>query len=175
MVDAMWKWFYRLVVGTAVAFVVFLILLANGMNRAHVMQSNGETVVTEDAKAATISGSLPPAATQVQYCRASVGMGGRLTLYRFSAPAADLHAHAQAEFAAHWHKPQWKKTTGVPSPLNEHVLTLYRTGFGVNAAWMSAPPNAVGTLYESADGQSSHRPTIFVDDANEVLYFQMTD
>ncbi len=175
MLSSIWKWFYRFVVGVGVLFLVFMVLLVVGMNRPIVTQSNGETNVSVDSVAATISGSLPPNATKVQYCRASVGMGGRLLLYRFSAPAADLHAHAQAEFAAHWDKPQFKKSIGVPSPITEHEVGLYKTGFGVDVDWMLAPPDVVGTLYESSDDQFSHRPTIFVDDANEVLYFQMTD
>lgn len=175
MLSSIWKWFYRLVVGVGVLFLVFMVLLVSGMNRPIVTQSNGETDLSVDSVAATISGSLPPNATKVQYCSASVGMGGRLLLYRFSAPATDLHAHAQTEFAAHWDKPQFKKTTGVPSPITDHEVSLYKTGFGVDAKWMLAPPNVIGTLYESSDYQISHRPTIFVDDANEVLYFQMTD
>ena len=175
MLGTIWKWFYRFVVSIGVLFVLLSILLVIGMNRPHVTQSSGETVVSADANAATISGSLPPTATKVQYCRASVGMGGRLLLYRFSAPAADLHVHAQKEFAAHWHKPQFMKRSGVNSPITENDIKLYKTGFGVEAAWMLTPPDVVGTLYESLDGQFSHRPTIFVDDTNEILYFQMTD
>jgi len=175
VLGTIWKWLYRFVIGIGVLFVLFSILLRIGMNRPQVTQSSGETVVSPDSNAATISGSLPPTATKVQYCRASVGMGGRLLVYRFSAPAADLHAHAQKEFAAHWHKPQWKKTSGVESPIAEHEIKLYKTGFGIDATWMLAPPDVVGTLYESSDGQYSHRPKIFVDDTNEVLYFQMTD
>ena len=172
---SIWKWLYRLVVGVGVLFLLLSVLLVFGMNQPHVTQSNGETDVSVDSNAATISGSLPPNATRVQYCRASVGMGGRLLLYRFSAPAADLHKHAQTEFAAHWHKPRFKKTIGVPSPITEHEINFYKNGFGVNAEWMLAPPEVVGTLYESSDGQFSHRPKIFVDEANDVLYFQMTD
>lgn len=146
-----------------------------GMNRPHVTQSNGETTVSAEANTATICGALPVTATKVQYCRASVGMGGRLLLYRFSAPAADLHTHAQAEFDAHRHKPQCKKATGVASPITKHDISRYKKGFGVDADWMLTSPNCVGTLYESSDGQFSHRPTIFVDETNEVLYFRMTD
>jgi len=175
VLSTMWKWFYRCVVGIAVLFVLFVILLARGMNQPHVEQSSGETVVSVDSKAATISGSLPPTATKIQYCLASVGMGGRMRLYRFSAPAADLHAHAQAEFSAHWDKPPWKKTSGVESPITEGEINSYYTGYGVNATWMLAPPNVTVTLYESSDGQFSRRPTIFIDETNEVLYFRMTD
>ncbi len=175
MLGTIWKWFYRFVVGVGMLFVLLTVLLVFRMNRPHITQSNGETNASDDSKAVTLSGSLPPNAKRVQYCQASVGMGGRLLLYRFSAPSADLHTHAQAEFAAHWHKPQCNKTTGVPSPITEHEINLYKTGFGVNAEWMLAPPSCIGTLYESSDGQFSHRPTIFIDDTNEVLYFQMTD
>ncbi|MFO0913767.1 MAG: hypothetical protein U0795_12475 [Pirellulales bacterium] len=145
------------------------------MNRPHVPQSNGCVGVTPEAVGATLSGSLPQTATDIRYCRASVGMGGRLLIYRFSAPAADLHRHAQAEFAAHRDKPQLQKTPSSSSPITDRNIELYRSGFGVVADWMLLPSNAVGTLYESADARSSHRPTIFVDDVNGVLYFQMTD
>jgi hypothetical protein len=171
----LWRWFFRCVVGIGVLFAAFSILLVIGMNRPHVTQSSGSTNRTPDAISATLSQSLPATAVNVRHCRASVGMGGRLLVYRFSVPVADLHAHAQAEFAAHWDKPQLKKALGSTSPITDHEIKHYKSGFGINGDWMLPPSNAVGTLYESADGQFSHRPTIFVDDANAVLYFQMTD
>lgn len=175
VLDTLWKWFYRLVIGIGVLFFLFSVLLVIGMNRPSVTESNGETTISAEANEATICGSLPASATKVQYCRASVGLGGRLLLYRFSAPVADLHVHAQAEFAAHSRKLQWKKTSGIVSPITEDEIKQYNSGFGVNVEWMVAPPNTTGTLYEWADGQFSHRPTIFVDETNEVLYFRMTD
>jgi hypothetical protein len=173
--ETLWRWFFRCVVGIGVICAVFSVLLVVGMNRPHVTQSNGYTNSTPDAVAATLSQSLPKTAANVRHCRASVGMGGRLLIYRFSAPKADLHAHAQNEFAAHWDKPQLKKIPDSKSPITDHEITLYKTGFGIDADWMLPLADAVGTLYESADGQFSHRPTIFVDDTNGVLYFQMTD
>ncbi|WP_168567278.1 hypothetical protein [Crateriforma spongiae] len=173
--EAPWRWFFRCMVGIGVLFAAFSILLVVGMNRPHVTQSNGYSNATLDAIAATLSGSLPKTATNVRYCRASRGMGGRLRIYRFSAPLADLHAHAQAEFTAHWDKPQFQKTPSSGSPITDHEIKLYKTGFGIDAGWMLPPSNALGTFYESVDGQFSHRPTIFVDDQNGVLYFQMTD
>ncbi|MBX3452618.1 MAG: hypothetical protein KF777_23980 [Planctomycetaceae bacterium] len=173
--ETLWRWFFRSVVGIGVLFAAFLILLVVRMNRPHVTQSNGYAHATPDALAATLSGSLPETATNVRYCRASVGLGGRLLIYRFSAPVADLHAHAQAEFTARWDKPRLRKTPSSGSPITAHEVNLYKTGFGVDADWMLPPSNALGTLYESADRQFSHRPTIFVDDENGVLYFQMTD
>ncbi|WP_417746779.1 hypothetical protein [Rosistilla oblonga] len=170
-----WRWFFRCVVATGVLFAVFVVLLAVGMNRPNVTQSPGYTSTTPEAVSATLSQSLPPTATNIRHCRASVGMGGRLLIYRFSAPVPDLHSHAQAEFASHWDKPPFNKTPGSTSPITDHQVKLYETAFGIDAEWMLPPPNAVGILYESADGQFSHRPTIFVDDAKGVLYFQMTD
>ena len=173
--NTLWRWFFRCVVGIGVLFATCLVLFIVGMNRPLVTQSNGYTGSTPEAVAATLSQSLPKAAANVRYCRASVGMGGRLRLYRFSAPVADLHTHAQTEFAAHWDKPQLKKTPGSTSPITDREIALYKSGYGIDAAWMLPPSNAVGTLYEPADGESSHRPTIFVDEANGVLYFLMTD
>jgi hypothetical protein len=173
--ETLWRWFFRCVIGIGVLFAVFSVLLVVGMYLPHVTQSSGFTNTTPEAVSATLSQSLPETAVNVRYCRASVGMGGRLLIYRFSAPVADLHAHAQAEFTAHWDKLLVKKTPGSTSPITDHEIKLYKSGFGISGDWMLPPPNAVGTLYESADGQFSHRPTIFVDDANGVLYFQMTD
>ncbi len=171
----LWRWIFRIVVGAGVLLAASTIFLASAARRPLVRESDGFTGRTSDAIAATLSESLPQTATDIRYSRASVGMGGRLLIYRFSAPAADLHAHAQAEFAAHWHKPPLRKTTGSASPIGDDELQLYKTTFGIDGDWMLPPPNSMGTLYESADGQHSHRPTIFVDDVNGVLYFQMTD
>ncbi|NOX52960.1 MAG: hypothetical protein GXP27_00680 [Planctomycetes bacterium] len=173
--ETLWRWFFRFVIGVGIVFVAFTVLLVIGMNRPNVMQSNGYTGITPDAVAATLSHSLPKTAHNIRYCRASVGIGGRLLIYRFSGSLPDLHAHAHAEFAAHWEKPRLKKTRNSPSPITEHTIALYKSGFGVDADWMLPPPEAFGTLYESADGRSSHRPRIFVDEANGVLYFHMTD
>jgi hypothetical protein len=171
----LWRWFFRSVVAVGILFVIFSALLVVGMNRPHVNQSDCFTNVTAAAKAESLSQTLPDSATNVRHCRASVGMGGRLLIYRISAPVADLHAHAQAEFAAHWDKPKLKTTPKSRSPITDHEIALYKSGFGIDAKWMLPASDAIGTLYESADGRFSHRPTIFVDEANGILYFQMTD
>lgn len=173
--ETVWRWFYRFVLCVGILFAIFSVLLVIGMNRAHVTESDGFTNLTAAAEANTLSQSLPKTATQLRYCRVSVGMGGRLLLYRFSAPVADLHNHAQTEFAAHWDKPKLKTIPNSTSPITEHDVNLYRDGFGVDADWMLPPPDDTGTIYTSDDGQSSHRPTIFVDETNSVLYFRMTD
>ncbi len=77
------------------------LLLAFGMSRPNVDQSEGYVARTPDAIDCTISKTLPNSATQVRFLRASVGLGGRLRLYRFTAPVDDLHLHAETEFKAH--------------------------------------------------------------------------
>jgi hypothetical protein len=173
--ERLWRWFFRCVIALGMLLAAFSILLVVGMNRPSVTQSTGYTGITPEAISATLSQSLPATATNVRHCRAAVGMGGRLRVYRFSAPAADLHAHAVAEFTSHWDKPQLKQTPGSSSPITNHDIALYKSGFGIDADWMLPPADAVGTIYQSADGQSSHRPLIFVDETHAVLYFQMTD
>jgi hypothetical protein len=96
-------------------------------------------------------------------------------IYRFTAPLPVLHAHAKAEFAAHWDKPQTAVTPASSPPFTEKDIALITTGFGVTADWMVPPADAVGTMYMSADGQFSHRPAVFIDTKNSVLYFYMTD
>ena len=173
--ETLWRWFFRCVVGIGILFAVFAVWLSVAMNTPNVTQSNGFISRTPEAVAVTLSQSLPQSATNIRYCRASVGMGGRLRIYRFSAPVADLHTHAENEFAAHWDKPQLKKIPDSTSPITDRRNALHESTYRIDVSWMLPPPDVVGTLYESADGQSSHRPTIFVDEAHGVLYFQMTD
>lgn len=174
-VDVIWRWFFRCVVGAGLLVVVLSAMLVIGMNTPKVTQSDGFTKATPQAVANTISNSLPPTASHIRYCRASVGLGGRLLIYRFSAPIADLHSHAAAEFAAHWDKPEFASQQNVAAPFNERNVDSFKAGFGIDASWIVPPPDSVGTIYEPADGRSSHRPVIFVDETHETFYFVMTD
>ena len=173
--NTLWRWFFWGVVLVGVLFVLFIFVFIAGLNRPNIMQSDGFTSVTPEAKAFMLSHSLPETATNVRYCDASVGMVGYLKVYRFTAPVPDLHKHAQAEFAALSGKPAFKTTSDVTSPITDHQVASYKKGYGVDVDWMLPQPNVKGTLYEPADGQYSHRPTIFIDETNGVLYFQMTD
>ena len=75
--------------------------------------------------------------------------------------------------------------TGIDHRSNKHRTLLrpftpddiVRTAshFGIHADWMLPPAGARGTIYTSDGGQRSHRPTIFVDETNRVLYFEMSD
>ena len=98
-----------------------------------------------------------------------------MLLYRFSAPVADLHAHAQAEWAAIPGSPPLKQTPHAMSPFTPDYLAYYKPTFGVDIDWMVPPSVAQGTIYAPAGEQRSHRPTIFVDETNGVLYFEMSD
>lgn len=175
ILDTLWRWVFRTVIAVGVLFVVLCVFLYFVMTSPLVNQSEGYVENTPDARSYTLSGSLPDSATKIRYCQASVGMGGRLLLYRFSGSIDELHSHAEAEFAAHWDKPQVEETPNSPSPFTQHNIEFVEAGFGVDAAWMLPPADAIGTVYASADGQSSHRPTILVDEAHGVLYFWMTD
>ena len=163
------------VLAFAIVLFVFVIIYAIRMSSPIVTQSNGFTGVTTAAINSTLCGALPATATDVRHCSGSVSMGGRLLLYRFSAPLPTLHAHARAEFAAHWDKPTVSSTPASASPLTEKDISQMTASFGANFDWMVPPANAIGTVYISSDGQTSHRPTIFVDATNGVLYFWMTD
>lgn len=158
---------------TAVIFSGVLAFVAYGMTRPVLDQSDGYTAITADAMDHTLSGALPPTATNVRYVQASVGLGGRLLLYRFNAPFSDLQDHAKAEFAAHWDKPTPKITENTSAPITDP--TQYKSGFGISSEWMVPPASSNGTLYVSDDGQVSHRQTIYIDETMGTLYFYLTD
>ena len=98
-----------------------------------------------------------------------------MMMYRFSAPLADLHAHAKAEFAAHWDQPEMKSTPNVYSPFTEADVERIESLYGIDCSWMLSPSGATGTIYQSAGGLRSHQPIVFVDESGGVLYFLMTD
>lgn len=169
----LWRLFFRVVVGIGIVFSAFSLLVVVGMNR--VKQSSGYTNNPTEAATATLAQSLPKTAANIYYSRCSKGMGGRLLIYRFSAPVADLKLHASAEFGAHWDKPLPKITPNSASPFTFKDVAIIHSIYQIDADWILPPSDAIGTVYESADGQRSHRPTIFVDETNQVLYFWMTD
>ena len=146
---------------------------AYGMTRANITQSDGFTAITPEAVDSTLSGALPEAAIRIRHCYVSVGVAGRLQLYRFSAPIEELHEHAKAEFAAHWDNPFPAVTFGETAPFTN--VGNYESGYGITADWMVPPDTAIGTIYTSSDGHSPHVPTIFVDETNRTLYFYMSD
>jgi len=170
-----WRSFLRCLVAIDLLFVACALLVSTGCTQGTVTQSGGYVDATAEAASHMLSESLPQTATNVRYCRASAGICGRLLLYRFAAPVEDLHRHAEAEFAAHWDKPKPEKTSSTASPITDGEVKSYKSAFGVHVNWMLPLADATGTVYHSSDGQVSHRPTIFVDESNGVLYFRMTD
>lgn len=169
------RWFLYAIGFAALAFLVLVLWGFYVMLTPHVTESDGFIGNTVEAKTHTISTSLPASATQCRYARASRGMGGRMLLYRFSAPVADLHAHAITEWAALQASPPFKQSSNATSPFTPDYMASYESNFGVDADWMIPPAGAVGTIYGPAGQQTSHRPTIFVDETNGVLYFEMSD
>jgi hypothetical protein len=175
ILETLWRWFFRTVIAVGVLFTLFFVFLHFVMTSPLVTQSEGYVENTPDTGSITLSGTLPDSATKIRFCRVSVGMGGRLLVYRFSGRIDELKSHAEAEFAAHWDKPQVEATPNSASPFTQHDIEFTESGFGVKVPWMLPPADAVGTVYASSDGQTSHRPTIFVDASHGVLYFWMTD
>lgn len=172
--DQITRWLARCLLIFFSMLAFYFVLLIVSMTTPNVSQSDGFVGRTPDAISRTVSGTLPSAAKEIRYCRVSVGMGGRLLIYRLSAPADQLHAHALDEFENHWLKPNPKIEQNALSPFVEYDR-MWRSAYGVEVDWMVSPPGIRGTLYSPADGNSSHQPLIFIDDVNSVLYFQMTD
>lgn len=166
-----------LAIGLGVCLFVFLALAyyyVTGMTTPHVNQSEGFIEPNQLPEPISISGTLPANASRVRYCNVSVGLAGRLSLYRFSAPVEELHEHALNEFASHLEEIEPIVEQGVPSPINADLIVSYSKGFGVEPTWMLPASDSAGALYYDPEG-SSHRPTIYIDEGNEVLYFFMTD
>ncbi len=97
-------------------------------------------------------------------------MGGRFYAYRFSAPLMDLQTHAMKEFAAH---SEPLTPTVVPGQPFDRDIAFLRKCYGVNLSWID--PAQIGPCTVFMDTHGVHRPVIYVDEANSVLYFIVTD
>lgn len=144
------------------------------MSRPNVNESAGD-VSRKEALGATLSQTLPTSAMKVRYLNASIGMGGRVMLYRFSGDIEELKSFAVSEFANHWHHPKVSITVNTESPFDSQQFKSLGEAYYVNLDWMTPQKDAIGTVYISNDGQISHRPIIFVDEKNAIFYFVMTD
>lgn len=174
--ETAWRWFYRAVLGVAILFLGLSLLLVWGMNRPLVFLDSKGFVSAQNTPAdVTLCGTLPDSATKVRYVGASVGMGGRFRAYRFSGSVDELHAHALAEFDGHWDKLTPARLEVDESPFTAQDIGFWGDCYSTQLDWMLPPAGASGVLYEPADGESSHRPTVYVDETNGVLYFVMTD
>ena len=95
--------------------------------------------------------------------------------YAVYGACGELDAFAQAEFAAHWEKPGFTVELNASSPFDLEYIASLKQAYSVDLEWLKQSSNASGSIYRDAQGQGSHMPTIFVDKANCVLYFVMTD
>lgn len=168
------NWFHRFVIALC---VLPLILFAWGLwpMSQPIVDESGRDMTVQEAPNMALSGAYPTSAKNIRYANSCVGMGGRFHAYRFSAPVAVLKVFANAEFAKHWDHPAVSVTPNAPPPFDADELARLGHTFGLELDWMLPQNNAIGSVYRSADGQDSHRPTIFVDETNAVLYFLMTD
>lgn len=169
---------FRSAIAIAVLVFVPAIFVGIGMYIPIPQGSSGFTTVTTEAESYTLSGAFPPGAHKVCYGRSARGMGGRLLVYRFSAPLNELQDHANAEMHAKQanHRDHFEVEV-VPdesSPFSEQTVE-FDCDMRLDTSWMLPEPDAVGTVYRPKDGLVSHRPVIFIDEPNEILYFRMTD
>ena len=157
-----------------VALCGVVALFVNSFIVAHIDEGSADNVQGVE-KRFTLSGSLPMQATNILFCRASVGPAGRLLIYRFSAPADELHRHAELEFASHWAGLKVIQTPASSSPITSERIRFIRDAYSADATWLLPPANASGTIYRSAHGGGGSHPLIYVDEINATLYFDMSD
>lgn len=95
--------------------------------------------------------------------------------YAVDGTAEELDTFAQTEFLAHWEKPGYTVELNAKSPFDSAYITFLKEAYSVDLEWLKQSSAATGSIYRDSNEQGSHMPTIFVDKANGVLYFVMTD
>ena len=120
----------------------------------------------------TLSGSLPVSATNFLYVSASVGLGGRCTLYRFEAPYQDCFEHAMKELQTKW-KPSEIKTNSIAQPVADmqYVQRAYQVG---PMPWFDVLKISKGVEF-TIDPTSGQPPVIWIDQDRNILFFYWTD
>ena len=128
------------------------------------------------AKEVCLSLAMPKDASMYRHVSASVGLGGRLTAYRFLASIADLQKRALAEFAAYPESPVASQSRVPSSPISQSYIEFLEGSCQCELEWLSPPNGSGGIEYYVAPSASVYiPPLIFVDEANETLYFIATD
>lgn len=173
--QVIWKWFFRLVIGVGILFLGATMLFVLTMSRAHVTQSDGWKAIDDATKSQTLSKTLPDSSTRFCFARSSVGLGGRFMAYAVDGTPEDLDSFAQAEFAVHRAKAAFTLEPNSNSPFDTENIAMLERAYSVNLDWLRKSVNATGSIYRCSNEDVSHMPTIFVDTANGVLYFVMTD
>ncbi|MFC1672382.1 hypothetical protein ACFL01_04535 [Planctomycetota bacterium] len=151
------------------AIVTLLVILTFAFYCRHVEESRTPLSLAEAPAGITLSGTFPESARDIYYASASVGPGGKFKAYRFSAPVADLHAHAEAEFKNHW-----EELTPTKSFVSRIFLDKSQWWiFGVDGSWFDVIEIPKG--YQYMDEHGVHRSIIWVDEEREIFYFLMGD
>jgi hypothetical protein len=117
---------------------------------------------------------FPSSAKQIRYAIGSIGMGGHLAIYRFSAPVEDLHTYAKRMFEG-VPPTDFAITPNSDSFFTEHELELVKDAYGIDASWMLPEPAAKGVLYTYQGNGLRSLPQVFDDEKASVLYFMSTD
>ncbi len=174
MFQRAWKIFFRTVVAIGFIWLCFMVVLVWGFSRPNVLQSSGY-VDRNDLPVDRFSrDDFPNSAKQIRYAIGSIGMGGYLAIYRFSAPVEDLHTYAKRSFEG-VPPTDFAITPNSDSFFTEHELELVKDAYGIDASWMFPEPQAKGVLYTCQGDKYSRMPHVFVDEKAAVLYFMRTD
>ena len=119
----------------------------------------------------TLTGAFPESATNIYFASASVGPGGRLKVYRFDAPVADLMRHAYSEASNHW-----EEVTVVTSSVAqaEFDQAFFQRAYHVkDLSWFDVEGIEDGVEFKTGDHPSY--PTMWVDRKRERFYLYMSD
>ena len=119
----------------------------------------------------TLTGAFPESATNIYFATASVGPGGRLKMYRFDAPVAELMRHAYSEASNHW-----EKVTVVTSSVTqaEFDQALFQNAYHVkDLSWFDVETIEDGVEFRTGDHGAY--PTMWVDRTRERFYLLMSD
>jgi hypothetical protein len=174
MFERAWKIFFRTVVAIGFIFLCFIVVVVRGFSQPNVVQSTGYVERSDLPVDRFNRDSFPDSARKIRYALGSVGIGGRLSIYCFTAPFEDLHSHAKQMFVG-VSPPNLSITPNSDSFFGEHELELVKEAFDVDASWMLPEPEAKGVLYTPASDMTSRMPRIFVDEKASVLYYMLTD
>lgn len=171
---SIWKWSPGVLVAAPVLLFGYQIF-RYGWFPPHVTQSDGWLEIENAPKGFTLSGSLPPSATEFCFAQSGVGLGGRLRAYAVKGSAPELHQLAKAEFAAHPYNPGSEIDQNKELPFNLDYIEFLEDSYYVDLNWLRPAAKATGSVYSAKNQDVYSPPLIFVDGSGGVLYFVMTD
>lgn len=122
----------------------------------------------------TVQGSFPKSARSVFYARSSKGLGGRLTVYRFSGKVDEILDFAEREYSAFGKKNgpvNVNRSVDVGFPIDSLEIERIASSYQVSLDWFKCRND--GVLY--APSRNEIAPLIFVDNTSGTCYFFFAD